>query len=84
MTSENGDTGHEDALQKPPLDFVSGLEHDLRGALAALEGWWSLLNDPDATEYHDEARREIGTRIEALIELVNLIRQYKDRHRNPS
>lgn len=71
-------------LASDPMAFVSQLEHDLRGAIGTLEGWWTILSDPAAREYHQEARANIPDSIDTLIDIADLIKQYKDRHRGQS
>jgi hypothetical protein len=71
----------DELLDEAPFEFVSKLEHDLRGSISTLDSWWRLLMDEEAGEYHAEARQEIPRNIERLIELVDLIRAYKDRQR---
>lgn len=71
-------TGAE-MLDLPPLQFIRFLEHDLRGLLSALDGWWTLLGDDAAAEYHGEARDAIQEKIDDLFELTETIRQYKAR-----
>lgn len=62
-----------------PLEFIRFLEHDLRSLLSALDGWWTLLGDDDAAEYHAEARGAIQEKIDDLFDMTELIRQYKAR-----
>ncbi|NDJ76330.1 MAG: hypothetical protein GYB65_08725 [Chloroflexi bacterium] len=83
MTDQKDQPVHQpnpDPLSMPPMAFIDKVEHDLRGVIGIINGWWQIIEDDGAGDFHQEAKGQIPLNIATLVELVELMDQYLNRH----